>query len=85
MCSKDLVRKTVSMASAARIKDDSNILRNIKKREVVNALKGNAKSLSLGGLGLSSSNKALTSKPDGFPKVNANFLYILYKLTNYIL
>ena len=46
----DIVRKTVSVASAARIKDDTNILRNIKKREVVNALKGNTKSLSLGGL-----------------------------------
>ena len=46
----DIVRKTVSVASAARIKDDTNILRNIKKREVVNALKGNTKSMSLGGL-----------------------------------
>ena len=71
------------MASAARIKDDSNILRNIKKREVVNALKGNAKSLSLGGLGLSSSNKALTSKPDGFPKVNTNFSHCINQLTTF--
>ena len=50
-------RKTVS---AARIKDETNIMRNIKKREVVNALKGNGKSFSLGGLpNLNSSKKKL--------------------------
>ena len=53
----DSARKTVS---AARIKDDTNIMRNIKKREVVNALKGNGKSSSLGGLpNLNSSKKQL--------------------------
>ena len=53
----DSARKTVS---AARIKDDTNIMRNIKKREVVNALKGNGKSSSLGGLPvLNSSRKQL--------------------------
>ena len=56
----DSVRKTVSVASAARIKDDTNIMKNIKKREVVNALKGNGKSFSLGGLpNLNSSKKQL--------------------------
>ena len=55
---QDTVRKTVSVASAARIKDDNNIMRNIKKREVVNALKGNNKSISMGlGGGLSNSQK----------------------------
>ena len=53
----DSARKTVS---AARIKDDTIIMRNIKKREVVNALKGNGKSSSLGGLpNLNSSKKKL--------------------------
>ena len=48
------------MASAARIKDDTNILRNIKKREIMNALKLNGNSLSLSGIGLS--NKKSDSK-----------------------
>ena len=50
----DSARKTVS---AARIKDDTLIMRNIKKREVVNALKGNGKSSSLGGLPILNSSK----------------------------
>ena len=50
----DSARKTVS---AARIKDDTNIMRNIKKREVINALKGNGKSSSLGGLPILNSSK----------------------------
>ena len=51
------VRKTASVTSAARIREDSNILRNIKKREVVSAMKGNTKSLSLGGLDRAASKK----------------------------
>ena len=46
-----LVRKTISYASSAKIKEDSNILRNIKKRETVNAIKTNSsKSFSLSSL-----------------------------------
>ena len=37
-----LLRKTISCASAAKIKEDSNILRNIRKREAVNAIKTNS-------------------------------------------
>ena len=51
------VRKTASVTSAARIREDSNILRNIKKREVVSAMKGNTKSSSLGGLDRAASKK----------------------------
>ena len=36
----DAVRKTMSATSSARIKEESNILRNIKKREMVSAVKG---------------------------------------------
>ena len=34
----DVVRKTMSATSSARIKEESNILRNIKKREMVSAV-----------------------------------------------
>ena len=44
------------MASSAKIKEDTNILRNIKKREVLNAIKQNGKSLSLSGIGASERN-----------------------------
>ena len=36
----ETVRKTMSTTSSARIKEESNILRNIKKREMVNVVKG---------------------------------------------
>lgn len=36
----DVVKKTMSATSSARIKEESNILRNIKKREMVSAVKG---------------------------------------------
>ena len=36
----EAVRKTMSATSSAKIKEESNILRNIKKREMVNAVKG---------------------------------------------
>ena len=36
----ETVRKTMSATSSARIKEESNILRNIKKREMVSAVKG---------------------------------------------
>ena len=39
------------MASSAKIREDTNILRNIKKREVMNAIKLNGKSSSLSGIG----------------------------------
>ena len=45
------IRKTISVASAARIKEDTDVLRNIKKRELVNAaLYGHVKSSSFTGL-----------------------------------
>ena len=64
-----VVRKTVSMASSARIKEDTNILRNIKKREVMNALKLNGNSLSLSGIGLSN------KKSDSKLKINFDIKY----------